>query len=156
MGRPMCENLIKSGRSVVVCDQNEQALRDFEALGAQVVRTPSDLARVEGLGTIISMLPSADHVKDVFLGENGILSGGSAGDIQARLFIDCSSTGPECSTFLQSRLQEESAEGDFTFVDAPVSGGVPGAQAATLTFMVGTPSEESFGRVQDVLVPTMS
>ena len=154
MGRPMCENLIKSGQRVVVCDKSEQVLKDFEALGAQVVNTPLDLAKVEGLSTIISMLPSADHVKDVFLGESGILSA-NTNDIQPSLFIDCSSTGPECSLFLQNRLQEETAEKNFTFVDAPVSGGVPGAQAATLTFMVGTPSEETFGRVQDVLVPTM-
>ena len=155
MGRPMCENLLKSGRfeQVVVCDTNEKALQDFKAMGAEVVTSPADLARSPGVETVISMLPSAGHVEGVFLGERGLLSVDPS-ELQPRFFIDCSSTGPKCSVSMQREL--EGREGaDLVFVDAPVSGGVPGAEQATLTFMVGAPTEDLFNRARDVLVPTV-
>ncbi|QDZ23053.1 3-hydroxyisobutyrate dehydrogenase [Chloropicon primus] len=151
MGRPMCQNLLKSGQDVVVCDTNEEVLKEFQSMGAEVVTSPAALARSAGVETVISMLPSAAHVERVFGGEDGILSVG-AGELQPKFFIDCSSTGPQCSLNMQQQLGQS---GDLTFVDAPVSGGVPGAEAATLTFMVGAPSEEIFERVQAVLVPTV-
>lgn len=158
MGKPMCRNLLESGKSVVVCDTNEESLKEFKSLGADVVRTPAELATFEGVEAVISMLPSARHVEDVFTGSSGILSVGLK-DIQPDFFIDCSSTGPKCSVHLQQALDEasKSAAGNkaLTFVDAPVSGGVPGAEAATLTFMVGASTGEVFGKVEDVLVPTM-
>lgn len=153
----MCQNLLKSGQRVVVCDKSEQALKDFQAMGAEVVRSPADLAKNTEVDAVISMLPSAAHVESVFAGEDGILALRPE-EISPRLFIDCSSTGPKCSLELARLLDEAggSAAGeDFVFVDAPVSGGVPGAEAATLTFMVGAHSESVFQRAEDILVPTL-
>ena len=96
----MCRNLLESGKSVVVCDTNEESLKEFKSLGADVVRTPAELATFEGVEAVISMLPSARHVEDVFTGSSGILSVGLK-DIQPDFFIDCSSTGPKCSVHLQ-------------------------------------------------------
>ncbi len=151
---PMCKNLVASGANVVVCDSSEAALAQFESEGVRVARTPAELARVPGLKTVISMLPSAPAVESVFFGDQGLLS---VPDPEPEFFIDCSSTGPECSVKLQSVLDEKNrATGSkIEFVDAPVSGGVPGATAATLTFMVGASSPEAFARVDETLVPVM-
>jgi len=160
MGMPMCRNLVDSGANVVVCDTSEAALQQFEREGVRVARTPAELARVPGLKTVISMLPSAKIVESVFLGDQGLLSV-PAEDLQPEFFIDCSSTGPECSVMLQGVLDGRNREAgagagsQLEFVDAPVSGGVPGAAGATLTFMVGANSPESFARVEETLVPVM-
>jgi len=151
MGRPMAKNLIEAqgGSSVVVCDTNTKVLEEFQGMGAEVVTTPAELARFPGVETVIFMLPSAAHVKSVFRGDQGILSVSEA-DLQPKFFIDCSSTGPKCSVTIQEELPSP-----LVFVDAPVSGGVPGAEAATLTFMVGAASGEAFEKARDILVPTM-
>ena len=98
--------------------------------------SPADLVRTPGLTAVFTMLPSSAHVREVYTGPEGFLSA-AASDIAPTLFVDCSTTGPECAEELAGLVEGGACGAGATFVDAPVSGGVPGASAATLTFMVG-------------------
>ncbi|CAK0853659.1 unnamed protein product [Prorocentrum cordatum] len=80
------------------------------------------------------MLPSNPHVLAVYLGERGLLAGAAPG----ALLVDCSTCEPSVS----KEVAAAAAEKGLTYMDAPVSGGTPGAEAATLTFMVGGPEEQ--------------
>lgn len=132
MGKPMATNLLTSGLDVVISDSNKDALDYFQSKGASVVSSPAELAKTQNLSAIVSMLPSAAHVKEVYTGNKGILS---VDKVEPSLFIDCSTTGPECAREISQILSK--LEHKIDFIDAPVSGGVPGATSGTLTFMCG-------------------
>lgn len=131
MGTPMAENLIKAGQAVRVFDVNRAAADKLAPLGATVAESLADA--VQGADTVITMLPAGKHVREVYLGDHcgGI---GLLNLVQAGTFlIDCSTIDPESAKI----VAQQAADKRLEFVDAPVSGGVAGAKAATLTFIVG-------------------
>lgn len=127
MGGPMARNLLKAGHSVKVFDLSEKAVADCVSEGASAA--PSAAEAASNVGVVVTMLPKGDHVRAVYLGDQGILS---AAD-QGTLFIDCSTIDVSTSR----EVEKAAAAAGMSMVDAPVSGGVGGAAAGTLTFMVG-------------------
>lgn len=127
MGRPMSKNLIKAGYQLVVYDIREEAVADLVSAGAEAGTSPKDVASKTEV--IITMLPNSPHVKEVVLGENGVIDGAEEGSI----VIDMSSIAPLVSREIGSKL----AEKNVRFMDAPVSGGEPKAIDGTLSIMVG-------------------
>jgi 3-hydroxyisobutyrate dehydrogenase len=105
----------------------EKAERFRERYRADVAETPA--AAVMDADAIITCLPSSKEVRALLDGESGLLSGVKKGSI----FIDCTSGDPATSREIASRLKERG----IAFIDAPVSGGVKGAEAGTLTIMCG-------------------
>lgn len=140
MGGPMAANLLKAGHNVRGFDLSEPAVRQFSDNGGTPVVNMQDVVR--DADVIITMLPAGQHVKTVYLGENGILAAASKGT----LFIDSSTIDVE--TAREVATAAESA--GMAMVDAPVSGGVGGAQAGTLTFMVGGPDDD-FTKAEPIL-----
>ncbi|MGM3315201.1 NAD(P)-binding domain-containing protein, partial [Enterobacter hormaechei subsp. steigerwaltii] len=91
MGKPMSKNLIKAGYSLVVLDRNSDAVAEVIAAGAETATTAKAIA--EQCDVIITMLPNSPHVKEVALGENGIIDGAKPGLV----VIDMSSIAPLAS-----------------------------------------------------------
>jgi len=127
MGLPMCRNLLKAGHQLRVYDVVPAAVEKAVAAGAAAASSAADC--VQGVDTFISMLPSSPHVRRVYQGEEGLLARVAKGT----LLIDCSTIDPLTA---RDVAMDARAKG-CPMVDAPVSGGVGGAEAATLTFMVG-------------------
>jgi len=127
MGKPMSKNLLKAGYELVVMDRNQKAVDEVVAAGAKAVATPKDVAQQTDI--IITMLPNSPHVKEVVLGENGVIEGAKKGAIVA----DMSSIAPLVSRELAQKLAEIGVE----MLDAPVSGGEPKAIDGTISVMVG-------------------
>ncbi|OLQ87888.1 3-hydroxyisobutyrate dehydrogenase [Vibrio ponticus] len=140
MGAPMAKNLLSAGLSVEVFDLNPNAVAELTALGA--TSADSLTQAVSGASVVVTMLPAGTHVQSVYLAEDGVLNSVNPGT----LLIDSSTIDP--GTARQVAAQA-SAKG-LSFVDAPVSGGVAGAAAGTLTFIVGG-SEESFAEAKNIL-----
>ena len=128
MGAPMALNLLKAGHKVHVYDLLEAAVQTLEAAGAQRQASPAQVAGQE-IDILITMLPAAVHVKKVYLGEDGVLA--AVG--KQVLLIDSSTIDPQTAREVAAQA---AAQGN-AMLDAPVSGGTGGAQAGTLTFMVG-------------------
>ncbi|WP_333897696.1 2-hydroxy-3-oxopropionate reductase [Mixta calida] len=127
MGKPMSKNLLKAGYTLVVRDSNPQNEAELVEPGATAAKTPKEVA--EQCDVIITMLPNSPHVKEVALGENGIIDGAKAGAV----LIDMSSIAPLASREIHQAL----AEKGIKMLDAPVSGGEPKAIDGTLSVMVG-------------------
>ena len=127
MGKPMSKNLIKAGYSLVVLDRNSDAVAEVIAAGAETATTAKAIA--EQCDVIITMLPNSPHVKEVALGENGIIDGAKPGLV----VIDMSSIAPLASREISEALKVKGVE----MLDAPVSGGEPKAIDGTLSVMVG-------------------
>lgn len=127
MGRPMSKNLLKAGYEVVVCDVVPAAVDEVVAAGAKAAATPKAVA--EQTEVIITMLPDSPQVKQVVLGENGVIEGAKKGAI----VVDMSSIAPLVSREVAQKLAEKGIE----MLDAPVSGGEPKAIDGTLSVMVG-------------------
>jgi 2-hydroxy-3-oxopropionate reductase len=127
MGKPMSKNLIKSGYQLIVLDRNESAVAEVVAAGAKRAASPKEIAAHSDI--IITMLPNSPHVKEVILGENGVIEGAKPDAI----VVDMSSIAPLVSREVGDKLSEK---GIF-FLDAPVSGGEPKAIDGTLSVMVG-------------------
>jgi 3-hydroxyisobutyrate dehydrogenase len=140
MGLPMCRNLLKAGHAVRCFDLSGDAVR--AAVEAGAAAAPSAAAAAGGAEVVVTMLPEGRHVRAVYLGEGGVLAAAR----QGALLIDCSTIDVETSR----AVHEAAAAGGLAMVDAPVSGGVHGAEAATLTFMVGG-GEEAFARARPIL-----
>jgi 3-hydroxyisobutyrate dehydrogenase len=127
MGNPMALNLSKAGHSLLVHDIRREAAANLEEAGATWVNSPKEAAT--GVEATFLSLPMPADVERVVLAENGVLAGmGSGGTI-----IDMSTNSP---TVVRSLAEQTKAKG-VAFLDAPVSGGVRGARAATLAIMVG-------------------
>ena len=126
MGKPMALNLIKAGYPVFVLNTNKAAKELIEA-GIRAFDTIKSLA--ENCEIIITMLPDSPDVEKVVLGENGVLEGIKEGS----LFIDMSSIAPSTARNIFDLMLKKGVEA----LDAPVSGGQVGAEAATLSIMVG-------------------
>ncbi|MBU3611565.1 3-hydroxyisobutyrate dehydrogenase [Polynucleobacter sp. MG-27-Goln-C1] len=127
MGLPMALNLIKAGHQVYGFDLVQSQLDAFKAGGGIPEQSASEAAK--GADVIISMLPASRHVEALYLGDTGLLATANP----KALLIDCSTISPKVS---QAVAAAAKANG-FAMIDAPVSGGTAGAQAGTLTFMVG-------------------
>ncbi len=140
MGGPMARNLLKAGHKVKAFDVGKAALDAVIAAGASPATSPADAAK--GVEAVITMLPAGEHVRDVYLGAGGIIQAAPAGT----LFADCSTIDVETARSVNAAA----AKAGHDMVDAPVSGGVAGAEAATLTFMVGG-GDKAFARAQPLL-----
>jgi 3-hydroxyisobutyrate dehydrogenase len=127
MGGPMARNLLKAGHSLVVFDVVQRNVDALTALGAVAATSPKD-ASAQG-ETVITMLPSSPHVKSVYLGAAGVLAGARAGVP----LIDSSTIDPHSAREVASAAVKHGNP----MADAPVSGGTGGAEAGSLTFMVG-------------------
>jgi 2-hydroxy-3-oxopropionate reductase len=127
MGKPMSKNLIKAGYSLVVSDRNTDVVAELVAAGAQSATSAKAIA--EQCDVIITMLPNSPHVKEVALGEGGIVEGAKPGTV----LIDMSSIAPLASREISEGLKAKGVE----MLDAPVSGGEPKAIDGTLSVMVG-------------------
>ena len=135
MGLPMARNLAKAGHEVVGFDVVPVACKAAEQAGLKVAPEARDV--LDGAETVVTMLPAGEHVRGVYLGPDGLLA--SAG--KGTLFIDCSTIDVASSR----EVHQAAAEAGLPMLDAPVSGGVGGAEAGTLTFMVGGP-EAAFAK----------
>jgi 2-hydroxy-3-oxopropionate reductase len=127
MGKPMSKNLLKAGYQIVVCDIVKAAVEELVSAGAQAAGTPKEVAAQTEI--IVTMLPNSPHVRQVVLGEKGIIEGAKAGTV----VVDMSSIAPLVSREVAARLAEKGIE----MLDAPVSGGEPKAIDGTLSVMVG-------------------
>lgn len=140
MGRPMAKNLMKAGYKLVVYDINKEPVRELVSLGAEEGFSPKDVA--ERTDIIITMLPDSPQVKEVILGENGVLEGAKKGSI----IVDMSSIAPAVSKEIAMKAEEKGID----FLDAPVSGGEPKAIDGTLAIMVGG-KKEVLDKCYDIL-----
>ena len=140
MGRPMVRNLMKAGYSVTVYDIVSDAVEELASEGATPATSSDEVA--SKTDTIITMLPDSADSERAILGEGGVLAGSKKGSI----IIDMSSIAPSMS---QKIFQECASEG-VEMLDAPVSGGEPGAINATLAIMVGG-KQEIFDKCYDLL-----
>lgn len=140
MGRPMARNLVKAGHELVVLDRTADAVAELTALGAAAADTPREVA--ERVELVLTMLPNSPQVREVVLGEDGVLAGAREG----LLYADMSSIDPLVSREVSAAL----AERGVAMLDAPVSGGEPMAVEGTLSFMVGGP-QDTFDAVRPVL-----
>jgi 2-hydroxy-3-oxopropionate reductase len=141
MGKPMAKNLVAAGHELTVFDINASPVRELAALGAAAGSSPKDVASKCGL--VITMLPNSPQVKEVALGEGGIIHGAKAGDI----LVDMSSIAPRAAQEVAAALVTKGIE----MLDAPVSGGEPKAIDGTLAIMAGG-KPEVFEKVKDVLL----
>jgi 3-hydroxyisobutyrate dehydrogenase len=140
MGLPMAQNLIKAGHQVEGVDVNPAAIEKLKASGGASV----EFAKVAAsrADVVITMLPAGQHVREVYLGPNGIVENANEGT----LLIDCSTIDVETARVVAAAAEKKG----LLMLDAPVSGGVGGATAATLTFMVGG-SVQAFTRAETIL-----
>jgi 3-hydroxyisobutyrate dehydrogenase len=141
MGGPMARNLLKAGHQVTVFDLSAAAVSGLVEAGAKEATSPAAIAGA-GIEAIITMLPAAAHVKQVYLGDDGLLAHVPAGV----LLIDSSTIDPMSAR----EVAAAAAKNGNPMLDAPVSGGTVGAAAGTLTFMVGG-SEADFHKAQPIL-----
>ena len=140
MGKPMAKNLIKAGYSLIVHDLNRASVEDLSKEGAQTATSSAEVAQQSEI--IITMLPNSPDVELVVLGEKGVLGGAKSGMI----IIDMSSIEP----LVSQKIAAEAAKKGIEFLDAPVSGGEPGAVQGTLAIMVGG-KEEVFTQCLPIL-----
>ena len=127
MGGSMSANMVKAGHEVHGFDLNKQTLAAAEAAGVKPVGSIADA--VAGADVVFTMLPKGEHARAVYLGEGGVFASAE----KNTLLIDSSTIDVESA----AALHAAAADGGFRFVDAPVSGGMSGAKAGTLTFMIG-------------------
>jgi 3-hydroxyisobutyrate dehydrogenase len=141
IGAPMARHLAKPPFSLAVWNRTKARADAFAAeTGARVAVSPADAAR--GANVVITCLPTSREVEALLDGPVGVL----AGLAPQSLFIDCTSGDPASSRRIAARL----AERETAFMDAPVSGGVSGAQQGALTVMCGA-DEATFERARPVI-----
>jgi 3-hydroxyisobutyrate dehydrogenase len=140
MGLPMAQNLVKAGHAVVGFDLSEYSAERLAAGGGR--RATSVAESCKDAEVVITMLPAGEQVREVYLDAEGVLAAVAAGT----LLIDSSTIDVETAR----QVADAAASKELAMIDAPVSGGVSGAQAASLTFMVGGP-DEAFHRARPLL-----
>ena len=141
MGNPMAENLHKSGKKITVFDVSKEMMERAEKKGLNTSDSIETLINEE-VSIVITMLPEGKHSKEIYLGDNGIINKVS----KDCLLIDCSTIDIETSKEIGNAADNQ----NIMMIDAPVSGGVMGAQKATLNIMVGG-SKEAFDKALPVL-----
>ena len=127
MGSPMALNLIKAGHELAVFDLSDAALKAAAQAGAKVAASAQEA--VKDAEAVATMLPASKHVEGLYLGDAGLLSHIA----QGTLVIECSTIAPESAR----KVAEAAKAKGIRMIDAPVSGGTGGAEAGTLTFIVG-------------------
>lgn len=142
MGFPMAKNLQGGGHEVKAYDLFPEAVKAAEAEGMAGAKTIAEAA--SGVDVVISMVPEGKHSKAVYLGDGGVLKNAAPGT----LLIDCSTIDVGTSREIHAAADVSG----FQMLDAPVSGGVGGAEAATLTFMVGG-TDQAFALAEKILEP---
>lgn len=141
MGRPMALRLLKAGVPLTVWGRTPERLADAVAGGAVLAGSAAELARASDV--VITCVSDTAAVEAVVFGPGGIAEGAAAG----KVLVDMSTIHPRRSRELAERLRAETGMG---WIDAPVSGGPPGAAAGTLAVMAGG-SEADFAFVQPVI-----
>ena len=139
MGRPMALNLRKAGHDVRGFDPVPAAAEGFAQAGGTTA--PDAVTAVAGAQAVVTMLPAGKHVRAAYLDAGGILA-----HAPGALLIDSSTIDVGTAR----EVAAAAAKAGFDMVDAPVSGGVGGAEAATLTFMVGG-TGAAFARAEPLL-----
>ena len=140
MGKPMARNLLKAGYELTVYDIVGEAVEEVVGDGAAAASSSSEVAAATD--KIITMLPDSADSEKVILGPGGVLEGAGNG----KTIIDMSSIAP----LVSQRIAAECASKGVEMLDAPVSGGEPGAINATLAIMVGG-KQEIFDQNFDLL-----
>ena len=140
MGKPMSKNLIKAGYELVIMDRNPAVVEELKALGAEVAANSKEVAQKTDI--IVTMLPNSPQVKEVALGENGLVEAAAAG----KVLVDMSSIAPLVSREIAAVLAAKGME----MLDAPVSGGEPKAIDGSISVMVGG-KQEVFERCYDMM-----
>lgn len=130
MGFPMAGNLLESGYTVYGIDVNKEVEAAFENKGGVIGISKERLC--ERCEVVITSLPSTKVVESVYLKKDGLIANGSG-----VLFVDTSTVTPE----INRMIEKEAKRAGASFLAAPISGGVVGAEHGTLTFMAGGPSE---------------
>jgi 3-hydroxyisobutyrate dehydrogenase-like beta-hydroxyacid dehydrogenase len=128
MGLPMAHRLLNKGYLLTVFDIRSEAVYPLIEHRVNVAESPADLA--SEVETVLVSLPTPATVRDVAVGTNGLVNGSSM-----RVYVDLSTTGPEIAEVVASHLWKKG----IAALDAPVSGGPPGAEKGTLTVMVSGP-----------------
>ena len=142
MGLPMCRRLIAAGYSLRIWNRSPEKCRALQEVGAQVVSVPARLA--EGADIVMLCLADTAAVREVVFGPSGVASAAKPG----QLLLDFSSVEPAATREMAAELERLSG---MRWVDAPVSGGVPGAEAGTLAIMAGGRGEDV-----DILRPLLA
>jgi 3-hydroxyisobutyrate dehydrogenase len=140
MGLPMAVNLMKAGHEVEGFDIAAAARERFAGQGGRLAAGAQETAAAGEI--VVTMLPAGPEVRAAYLGEDGILARARRG----ALLIDCSTIDVETARAVAAAA----AEAGFAMLDAPVSGGVAGAEAASLTIMVGGEAA-AFARARPIL-----
>jgi len=143
MGQPAARNLLGAGYPLVVNDLREDRVRELEALGADAARTPAAVASAADV--VITFLPEGKHVREVALGDDGLIEGADDGLV----YVDMSTVGPAAIREVGEALD---AVGVQT-IDAPVSGSEQGSKDGSLRLMVGCdgPIPDEVGEIFDVV-----
>ena len=144
MGLPMAANLVNAGHHVTGYDLVKDNLEQFEKSGGSAANSIADA--VKNAGFVITMLPAGKHVRSVYEGSDKGTDGVFANASEGALLIDCSTIDVTTARDLAQKAGSHA----FAMIDAPVSGGIMGARAATLTFMCGG-DENAFARAEPVL-----
>ena len=139
MGNPMAKNLINAGYSLVVLDINPAPVEELVGMGAVAANTPAEVTKQ--VKKIITMLPDGPDVEKVVMGENGILEAATS----ETALVDMSSISPTVTKKIVSALDGKGARA----LDAPVSGGEPGAIKGELAIMVGG-QEDLFNEIKPI------
>jgi 2-hydroxy-3-oxopropionate reductase len=138
MGKPMAQNLMEAGHELVLYNRTREKAEDLADEGrAEVADSPREVAEKSDI--IVTMLPDSPQVEEIVAGEGGVFEGIKEGS----LLVDMSTISPVVTEELAAEARETGA----SMLDAPVSGGQPGAEEGTLSIMVGG-SEEDFGRAK--------
>ncbi len=140
MGKPMARNLLKAGYSLTVYNRSAGPMQDLADDGAGKASSIKEVA--QNTEIIITMLPDSPDSEKVILGENGVLEGARTGST----IIDMSSIAP----LISRKIADEASKRGIEMLDAPVSGGEPGAIAGTLAIMVGG-KQDVFDRCLPIL-----
>ena len=140
MGGPMAKNLLAAGHTLHIFDLSEVALNDVATAGATVAGSAVDACKTAEV--VITLLPAGKHVRQVYMGDDGLL----AHLLPGTLCLDASTIDSDTARDVGLAVAEQGIE----FMDTPVSGGVAAAQAGTLAFMCGgTPA--AFERAKVIL-----
>ena len=140
IGNPMARNLIEAGHQLVVFDLRSEVMENLLELGAESADSSAEIA--SRCSVVFTSLPGPPEVDAAINGPDGILAGAQRGDVH----VDLSSN----SITVVKRLAEQEAAAGVSYIDAPVTGGVPGAEAGTLT-VLGSGDEAAFERVRPLL-----
>ena len=140
MGTPMAKNLIKAGFEVTVWNRSKEKEKEATEAGAATAENPQQLTAKSDI--VLIMVSDDKAVKEIFNGEDGLLSG----DCQGKLFINVSTVSPDTSKIVADLCEKKGAR----FVEAPVSGSVKPAQDATLIILAGG-ADQDFEKAKPVL-----